>query len=152
MGENSELNNAIKFTEYVECEIPSDLALVEAVVEKLRAFCQRNGLPPRLWSNIELATVEGLNNAIVHGCAGAPDASVRLRWSWEQNAFEIQILDPGDFQPGQEIPTLPDDPLAESGRGRFLIATMMDEVEDRITEGKTSARFAQASRGQNPAP
>ena len=130
--EHSQLN----YAEFAECELAADLALVSGVLEKFRLYCAQHGLPPEAWRDVELATAEGLNNAIEHGSTGTAEDRVTLRWSWVDDVLEIRICDSGDFAPSNfELPSLPDDPFSESGRGGFLIAAMMDEVEHRIADG-----------------
>lgn len=129
--------HTLDYSEFAECELAPDLALVAGALEKMRLDCLRNGLKPELWRDLELAVAEGMNNAMEHGCAGLADARVRLRWSWKEDIFEVRIFDPGSFSPcNHEAPSLPDDPLSESGRGGFLIAALMDEVEHAASEGR----------------
>lgn len=123
--------------EFSGCEIPADLALVAQAMEKMRTDCVRRGLPPQEWLKIELAVVEGLNNAIIHGSTTAPRATVRLEWSWTDDVFEARILDPGNFYPAPAGEArLPEDPYAESGRGDFIIASMVDTAEHTVVDGK----------------
>ena len=124
------------YAEFSECEIAADLALVSGVLEKFRLYCAGHGLGAELWRDVELAAAEGLNNAIEHGSTGTAEDRVRMRWSWVDDVLEIRIFDSGDFAPSNfELPSLPDDPCSESGRGGFLIAAMMDEVEHLNSEG-----------------
>jgi serine phosphatase RsbU (regulator of sigma subunit)/anti-sigma regulatory factor (Ser/Thr protein kinase) len=122
--------------EYSGVEFPPEFERVAAVVAKLLAFCFAQGISPEICSEIELAVVEGVNNAIEHGCAGVPDARVRLRWSWSGEILEVRIYDPGEFTPGAVVAELPEDALAEGGRGGFLMATLMDTVEHRLQDGQ----------------
>ena len=126
----------LTYAEFAECEIDADLALVSGALENLRLSCRQNGLPEERWREVELAAAEGLNNAIVHGGSGAADERIRLRWSWTGEILEVRIFDSGQFVPTRsETPRLPDDPLSESGRGGFLIASLMDEAHDEMCEG-----------------
>ena len=126
----------LTYAEFAECEIGSDLALVSVALGKFRLACLRNGLAEERWREVELATAEGLNNAIMHG-GGTVDDLVRLRWNWTGDVLEVRIFDSGDFAPSDLLPPgLPADPLAESGRGGFLISAMMDEVADEMCEGR----------------
>jgi len=122
--------------EYAGIEFPPEFECVAAVVSRLLAFCMAQGISSEICSQVELAVVEGVNNAIEHGCAGVPDARVRLRWSWIGVFLEIRIYDPGEFVPGTVEAVLPDDILAEGGRGGFLMATLMDSVEHRLKDGQ----------------
>ena len=123
----------MKYSEYAECEISPELESVRVVVEKLRAYCASHGLDPLLWSAVELAVVEGLNNAVEHGCVEHPEDKVRIRWSWEEDTLEVQVCDPSHFLPDATAEAaLPDDPFSESGRGAFLMHSLMDRVEHRL--------------------
>jgi len=120
--------------EYAQCELPADLALVPEVAGKVRAYCLYRGLDSRTWAEVELALVEGLNNAIEHGCSGASADVIRVQWHWTGGVLEIEILDPGKFRPAPVPAKLPD-PLSEGGRGMFVMATLMDSVRHEIQEG-----------------
>jgi serine phosphatase RsbU (regulator of sigma subunit) len=73
--------------------------------------------------------VEAINNAIIHGCADTPGAVVVIRASWREGALEIQVRDPGRFEPADHWGELPEDPLAEDGRGGFLMKQAFASVE-----------------------
>jgi serine phosphatase RsbU (regulator of sigma subunit)/anti-sigma regulatory factor (Ser/Thr protein kinase) len=126
----------IRYAEYSECELRADLALVSGAAAQLKAYCARHGLAPEFWHAIELAVVEGLNNAVKHGCAACSDASVSLRWSWEEDMFEARITDPSTYLPEPTSAELPEDPLAESGRGAFMMAAVMDSVTHALIDGR----------------
>jgi serine phosphatase RsbU (regulator of sigma subunit)/anti-sigma regulatory factor (Ser/Thr protein kinase) len=130
--------NAVKYSEYAQCEIAPELESVRVVIEKLRAYCSAHGLAPTIWPAVELAVAEGINNAIEHGCAAHPEGRVRVRWSWEGDVLETVITDPSDFlpDPAAAARELPEDPFSESGRGAFLMHTLMDGVEHRIEDGR----------------
>jgi serine phosphatase RsbU (regulator of sigma subunit)/anti-sigma regulatory factor (Ser/Thr protein kinase) len=122
--------------EYAGVEFPPDFECVAAVVSRLLGFCGAQGISSEICAQVELAVVEGINNAIEHGCAEAPDARVRLRWNWIGEVLEVRIYDPGEFVPGSVEAVLPDDILAEGGRGGFLMATLMDSVEHHMKDGQ----------------
>jgi anti-sigma regulatory factor (Ser/Thr protein kinase) len=116
-------------SEIGECRLKPDLQLVAATLSAMKEFFQARGLRPNAWSELELAAAEALNNAIEHGCAGHPEAEVVCRWRWTDETIRIEITDAGNYQPPHADPSLPDDPLAEGGRGAFLIARLVDTVE-----------------------
>jgi anti-sigma regulatory factor (Ser/Thr protein kinase) len=122
----------LTYREYAQCELPAELALVPEAAGKLRAWCLRRGLDAQAWAPVELALVEGLNNAIEHGCHGMSGSVIRVRWRWEGNLLEIEISDPGNFLPGPgEVVRLPH-PLAEGGRGTFVMTSLMDSVTHEL--------------------
>jgi serine phosphatase RsbU (regulator of sigma subunit)/anti-sigma regulatory factor (Ser/Thr protein kinase) len=121
--------------EYQGVEFPAAFEYVASVAARLLAFCLKHDVSRGTCSQLELAVVEALNNAIEHGCAGIPDARVRMRWAWEDDTLEVRIYDPGHFIPNPAEAALPEDKLAEGGRGAFVMATLMDRVEHRLKDG-----------------
>ena len=112
-----------------ECRIKPDLQLVAATLSAMKEYFQARGLQPNAWSELEFAAAEALNNAVEHGCAGRPEVEVACRWRWTDETIQIEITDAGNYQPPDDNARLPDDPLAEEGRGAFLIARLVDTVE-----------------------
>ena len=121
--------------EYAQCELTADLALVSEVAAQVRIYCLRHGLDSATWAEVELALVEGLNNAIEHGCRDLPDGPIRVSWNWTDEILHIEIADPGQFLPAPLPVELPD-PLSEGGRGQFVISRLMDSVSHETREGQ----------------
>ncbi|MDE1171270.1 MAG: SpoIIE family protein phosphatase [Verrucomicrobium sp.] len=118
------------YREGAEVILHPSFSAVRPALEKMASFCRARGLPECApeWKPIELATAEALNNAVEHGCIGArTEACVTLRWHWEGEWMEIEVLDPGSFHvpAGAPPPALPS-PLAERGRGLYMIHTLLD--------------------------
>ena len=124
----------IAYEETAQCRLPADLCCIRPALDKLRAYCRARGLRPLLWNQIELAVAEGLNNAVEHGCVGTENGQVVFRWSWHVETLSVEILDPSDYLPETGHAMLPEDLLSESGRGGFLMATLMDRVEHLRTD------------------
>ncbi len=83
-----------------------------------------------LKSNLKLAIIEGLNNAMEHGNRWQRDRKVWVEASVQRDKLQVSIRDQG---PGFDHSALPDptDTLnltAERGRGVFLIRAIMDRV------------------------
>lgn len=76
-----------------------------------------------------LALDESLVNAVEHGNGGDARKSVTVRYRIESDRVTIEVADegpgfpPGDIKPIDSLP-----PYADSGRGIFLIRSLMDEV------------------------
>ena len=128
------MNPEIAYEEIAQCRFPAELRCIRSALDKLGAYCRGHGLRPTLWNQVELAVAEGLNNAVEHGCAGIANAQVVLRWSWTLELLRIEMIDPGRFVPPPSEASLPEDLLAEGGRGAFIMASMMDRVEHRLTD------------------
>lgn len=119
-------------SEWHQCELPPDLDLGREALTHLGNFCRERGLSPEKCHEVELATAEAINNAIQHGCQEQAEGVVRLRWSWTGEWLEIHVADPSTFYPEPHSESLPCDPLSESGRGLYLIASLVDFVEHRL--------------------
>ena len=128
------MNPQIAYEEIAECRLPADLKCVRQALDKLGSYCRARGLRPTAWRHVELAVAEALNNAVEHGCAGKHPTEVSLRWSWHEEILWVEVIDPGDFLPGPGAAKLPENVLAEGGRGAFLMATLMERVEHRRTD------------------
>ena len=112
--------------------LPTDLAIVSSFVEQLMRFISK--FRPAEESNyeIELALREALVNAIVHGnqndprkriyvnCRCTLDGNVSITVEDEGNGFEHDAV---------ADPTSADNLLRTSGRGIYLIRTLMDSVD-----------------------
>ena len=119
-------------------DLPQTGPAVETLREWLRA---RGASADAVLDEVCLAVAEALTNAIRHGDAHAPDFAVRLAWCWKGGELEIEVSEPGRFEPAPGWERLPDDPLAESGRGGFLITELMDAVEHRNAGGRHALRM-----------
>src|SRR5690242_13064217 len=120
------MNANLVYSETAECRLSADFELVGRTLCLLNGYLHERGLDPAIWAELELATAEALNNAVEHGCAGLEGAEVSCRWSWTGDAIRIEITDPGHYAPPPGEDALPEDKLAERGRGAFLMARLMD--------------------------
>ncbi|MDQ8203431.1 SpoIIE family protein phosphatase [Pelagicoccus sp. SDUM812003] len=115
------------------CEFSATLDAVAEVSALLKSFCQRQGIDETLWPQIDLAFCECLNNAVEHGCREDPKKIVKVDWRWEGTFLSIDVEDPGEYFDAPKGPDLPEDPMAESGRGCFII----DSIAESHTRQKT---------------
>ncbi|GAB5558404.1 MAG: hypothetical protein SynsKO_00510 [Synoicihabitans sp.] len=122
------------YREGAEFDIPADLKHVEPALRAMQQYLDVRGFPESEWAGLQLATAEALNNAISHGCANHPNETVLLRWTWLDSGLAIQVRDPSQFTPPADWGELPEDPLAESGRGGFLITSYFDQVTHSLSD------------------
>lgn len=135
-GVQSGAKKRLVCSEWAQCEFPPDLDLGREALHRLMSFCQERGLAADFCREVELAVTEAITNAIRHGCVEHPDGTVRTVWKWVDETIEIRVTDPGSFSPLSDAHSLPKNPLAESGRGLFLMSSVMDQVEHRrVTDG-----------------
>ena len=117
----------------LELEIPSDVAYIEGVVERVRLECQAFSFPARHCTlNVPVALTEALSNAILRGNEQDPGKAVHVRLCVDRRELVLEVRDEGEGFDMQECaidPTLPDERDREDGRGLFLMRALMDRVE-----------------------
>lgn len=117
----------------LEMEIPSDVNVIEWVVERVTAQCAALDLGPRqLALNVPVALTEALSNAIIRGNREDPDKHVQVRTLVDQGRIILEVRDEGpgfDMEACLIDPTTPDQVMREDGRGLFLMRKLMDRVE-----------------------
>jgi serine/threonine-protein kinase RsbW len=117
--------------EKIDLELPSDLTLMNTVLEYLLDRVAKLGLIKVEQSNLFVALDEAFVNAVKHG--NRSDPSKLLRVTAELSAHEA-IFTVEDEGEGFDVNAIPDprDPgnlFKSSGRGVLLIYNIMDEVE-----------------------
>jgi len=93
-----------------------------------------------------IAFNEMVFNAIHHGTGGITNALITVEWSLEDDAITLAVEDPGPGPPDSILlhPSLPVDPLAESGRGIFLLHSFADDL--RAFRGRKGFRLELVKR------
>ena len=117
--------------EKIDLELPSDLALMNAVLEYLLDRVARLGLIEVEQSNLFVALDEAFVNAVKHGNRHDPEKLLRVTAELSAREAIFTVEDEGDGFDVREIPD-PCDPanlFKSSGRGVLLIYNIMDEVE-----------------------
>jgi serine/threonine-protein kinase RsbW len=117
--------------EKIEFELPSDLALMNGVLEYLQDRVAKLGLIKPERSNLFVALDEAFVNAVKHGNKNDPTKLVRITAELTPQEASFTVEDEGE---GFDINQIPDpcDPanlFRTSGRGVLLIYNIMDEVE-----------------------
>jgi serine/threonine-protein kinase RsbW len=117
----------------VEVDIPSDVRLIERVVELVRRECEVMGFTARqIRLNVPVAITEAVSNAILRGNRDDPAKHVHVRAEVRHERLVVEIEDEGngfDVEPSCVDPTTPDQIQREEGRGLFLMRKLMDSVE-----------------------
>jgi serine phosphatase RsbU (regulator of sigma subunit)/anti-sigma regulatory factor (Ser/Thr protein kinase) len=106
--------------------LPPRLSCITPAVKRVLAWCRLHGVSPEDLARIELPLVEAVNNAVEYGCADRPGATVKITARVAPDAIVATVCDPGEFTPPANWTELPEDPLAEGGRGGFIIHTNTD--------------------------
>jgi serine/threonine-protein kinase RsbW len=108
--------------------LPRNVAKVEAFLEKMNHTLQLDEIQIH---KLMVSLTEAVNNAIVHGNKSNPDKSVTLRCEILPGWLLTRIHDQGKGFRIDKIasPLKKENLLRESGRGIFLMRTLMDKVE-----------------------
>ncbi|PYS39982.1 MAG: hypothetical protein DMF71_14215 [Acidobacteria bacterium] len=117
--------------EKIDLELPSDLTLMNAVLEYLLDRVDKLGLVKTEQSNLFVALDEAFVNAVKHGNRNDPAKLLRVTAELSAHEAIFTVEDEGDGFDVREIPD-PTDPanlFKSSGRGVLLIYNIMDEVE-----------------------
>lgn len=103
------------------------LRLVEKMVDEVTGEL---GVSQDCYGKILVSTMEGVNNAILHGNKSVPDKLVSIEMQFTRNELQIKISDEGEgFRP-KEVPdpTRPENIEEINGRGVFLMSKLADRI------------------------
>ena len=101
-------------------------------IEKfLRHISSRLHIDDGIMYRLLVACTEAVNNAIVHGNKSNPDKKVIIRCSVEKKTMTICVMDEGKGFDSESLldPREEKNLLKESGRGVFLMRSLMDQVK-----------------------
>jgi serine/threonine-protein kinase RsbW len=117
--------NGVSRPRVLRLSLPCNLAAVRAAAEAARVFLAEQGCAGEALVDYELALVEACNNAIKHSTGSGRHKPVLVEVLCEAKEVELRVT---DHTPGLEWPekvSLPDSD-SETGRGLYLIQTLMD--------------------------
>jgi serine/threonine-protein kinase RsbW len=117
--------------EKIEFELPSDLGLMNGILEYLQERVAKLGLIHPERSNLFVALDEAFVNAVKHGNKNDPSKLLKITAELSAKEAAFTVEDEGEGFDIREIPD-PCDPanlFRTSGRGVLLIYNIMDEVE-----------------------
>src|SRR3954468_1617958 len=117
--------------EKIDFELPSDVSLMNGVLQYLIERVAKLGLIRPERSNLFIALDEAFVNAVKHGNKNDPTKLLRITAELSPKEASFTVEDEGEGFDIREIPD-PCDPanlFRASGRGVLLIYNIMDEVE-----------------------
>ena len=111
----------------IESEI-NNIRIVENTVDSITSTA---GINQENYGKILIATLEAVNNAIIHGNKSNKLKYVKIEFLLEKNKIEIKVEDEGPgFKPDEvPDPTKPENIEAINGRGIFLMNKLADKIE-----------------------
>jgi serine/threonine-protein kinase RsbW len=124
-------NLLLQVHEMIEFELPSDLSLMNGVLQYLLGRVSKLGIVTPERSNLFIALDEAFVNAVKHGNKNDPTKLLKVTAELSPREACFTVEDEGE---GFDVGSIPDpcDPenlFKTSGRGVLLIHNIMDEVE-----------------------
>jgi len=115
----------------LEMTIPSSLDEIESVEKLAEKAADAMKFSEEEKDSLAIAVTEAVNNAIIHGNKQDKNKKVVINFYLEDKRLVVTIKDEGKgFNPANvSDPLAPENLLKESGRGIFILSTLMDEVK-----------------------
>ncbi|MFW5944446.1 MAG: ATP-binding protein [Bacteroidota bacterium] len=104
-----------------------NVSLIEKFIDD---FSEENAISSEMYGKILIATIEAVNNAIIHGNKENVDKGVYLEMQKEGNQIKVYVRDEGEGFDYESIPdpTKPENLENIHGRGIYLMNHLADEV------------------------
>jgi serine/threonine-protein kinase RsbW len=126
----------------MECiSMPAEIRRVELFLEEVN---KQTRLDDGTFHRLFVSATEAVNNAILHGNKSDPAKKVCVQCLVNKDSVVVSVTDEGrGFDPAS-VPNPLDEQnlLKESGRGIFLIRSMMDRVDFQSTATGTKVEMA----------
>ncbi len=115
--------------------IPSEPEQIQKVERKAEELARKAGFSEDEMDNLAIAVTEVVANAIFHGNKGDRSKKVYIKFILQGKEIQIHVRDEGKgFAPDELAnPLAPENILKESGRGIFIVKTLMDNVRYQFT-------------------
>jgi serine/threonine-protein kinase RsbW len=116
---------------YKKFEIESKVKSLRIVEKAIDDITSELSISPDDYGKILVSTLEGVNNAIMHGNHADPEKKVEIEISYKERELKITITDEGSgFIPKKlPDPTVPENLESLNGRGVFLMSKLADKIK-----------------------
>lgn len=123
--------------------IKSDINNLNIVEKTIDVITGQIGITQDNYGKILVATLEAVNNAIIHGNKSDASKYVKIEIVFKENLLQVEITDEGaGFRPEKvPDPTFPENIEAINGRGVFLMSKLADEIEFNKKGNSVKLRF-----------
>lgn len=130
--------------------IPSKLKELNKVELLSEKIAKKISLSEDQQDNLAIAVTEAVGNAIVHGNKKDPEKKVTVTFRLEDDRIEVTVQDEGEgFDPDELAnPLDPNNIMKESGRGIFILKSLMDDVSFSFSPQGTTLRFVMIKKRQ----
>ncbi len=107
---------------------PENLHLVEKIIDEMT---EKHQIENDLYGKILVATIEAVNNAIIHGNKSDAEKKVSIDINASKDLMKIKIRDEGDGFDYKQVPdpTAPENIENIHGRGVFLMRKLSDDIK-----------------------
>ena len=132
----------------IRLSIPSHLDKLRGVERIAEEIAKVQCFSEDQRDNLCIAVTEAVGNAIVHGNRKDKSKKVHVTFRIDETTLRIEVQDEGrGFNPDLlSDPLDPENVLKESGRGIFILRSLMDEVDFRFGEQGTTVMFSMKLR------
>lgn len=117
-----------------------ELTKIEKISGKIAA---KMSLSEDQHDNLSIAVTEAVGNAIVHGNKKDPKKKVYITFQIDKDEIKVSVRDEGEgFNPDElSDPLDPKNILKDSGRGIFILNSLMDDVYFTFSPKGTTIHF-----------
>lgn len=131
-----------------EMTIASSLDEIEAVEKLAEKAADQMKFNEEEKDSLAIAVTEAVNNAIIHGNKRNKDKKVSIKFTFQDDKLLVTVKDEGKgFNPKKiSDPLAPENLLKESGRGIFILSTLMDEVKFRFDKNGTEISMVKSKK------
>lgn len=132
----------------LEMVIPSSLEKIEDVERLAEEAADLMEFDEESKDSLAIAVTEAVNNAIIHGNKRDTNKKVIIRFVFQENRLLVIVKDEGEgFNPDQiGDPLAPENLLKESGRGIFILSSLMDDVQFNFDKDGTELRMVKEKK------
>lgn len=111
--------------------IPSSLDEITTVEKFAEKAADKMKFGEEEKDSLAIAVTEAVNNAIIHGNKQDKNKKVHIKFEFKDNRLIVRVRDEGKGFNPQKIsdPLAPENLLKESGRGIFILSSLMDDVQ-----------------------
>jgi len=115
---------------YKKIEIKSKVDSLRIVEKAIDEATSEMGISPDNYGKILVSTLEGVNNAILHGNQSDPEKKIEIEISIRKGGLKIKITDQGNGFIPKTIPdpTVPENLELPNGRGVYLMSRLADKI------------------------
>jgi len=116
---------------YKKLKLESRLGSLRIVEKAIDEVTSDLSISQENYGKIRVSTLEGVNNAILHGNHSDPLKMVNVEIAFVRNQLKVKISDEGKGFIRENVPdpTIPENREELNGRGVFLMSRLADKIK-----------------------